>query len=407
MNKGFYTKITLCFILMAVLYAVEPKYTLVYLLFLFVALVVLSNSEKKEYEIKIDETARDKENIIKEVEDENEYHNKILTSLIKTMHMPMVFIDKAGVIRFTNEAFRKAFNFEHLRGEKYQNIFEGQLLNIVEQSYVFENRVDTVMLINNRFYQIASTPIFKDERIFDGSIILFTDVSQVKEIEQMQSQFFSDVSHELKTPMSAIIGSVEILKKDGIKDQKTFDEFMDILLNESYRMQNTINDILKLVSIEQPKSKPDIQSTNVNDLIVSCINLFEPLASEKDIKIKYHNTIDKEVKIDYSTLKTSINNLLSNAIKYSNSGTITLDSKIKNDKIQIKVQDEGIGIDAKDLPYIFDRFYQVDDSRSNKDSTGLGLSIVKKMVEKAGGTIKVESVLDSGSIFKITLPYED
>ena len=150
------------------------------------------------------------------------------------MNLPMIFVNKEGTIIFTNQSFRDAFKIKHLRGKYYKDIFTDQLLNIVDQSYIFERKFSTAVCIDERYYQIETTPVFRDDVAFDGSIILFTDVTQVKEIEKMQKQFFSDISHELKTPMSAIIGSVEILQKEGIKNKDTFNEFMGILLKENY-----------------------------------------------------------------------------------------------------------------------------------------------------------------------------
>ena len=233
---------------------------------------------------------------------------------------------------------------------------------------------------------------------------MFTDVSQVKEIEKMQKQFFSDISHELKTPMSAIIGSVEILKKEGIQNKETFDEFMGILLKESYRMQNIIEDILELSRLEQPRVVLSPKLIDVNLLIKDTVELFEPLAKDKQLSLIYQTKISHELMLDDTIIKTVLNNLVSNAIKYSNSGVISIKAYDDDQNLMIKVQDEGIGISKTDIPLIFDRFFQVDRSRSKKLGTGLGLSIVKRMVELNNGTIEVESELGIGSTFSITLP---
>ena len=214
--------------------------------------------------------------------------------------------------------------------------------------------------------------------IFDGTIVLFTDVSKMKEIEDMQKQFLSDVSHELKTPMSAIIGSVEILKRDGMESPEIFNEFMDILLKESYRMQNIINDILELSRLDQTKVSLDYQELDVKAVVKESMDLFEPLAKEKHLSLIYHNQIKEPLILDYSTIKMILSNFISNAIKYSNEGIITIKTKKADDTFILSVQDEGIGIPKNKLNYIYDRFYQVDKSRSSKISTGLGLSIVKK-----------------------------
>ena len=393
MNKN-YQKVIFSFIVVCILLIWDNSYTFVYLTGFTLVVLYIIYDTNSTYLHQIDFYCREKENEIREVEGEKDFNHKILNSLIKTMNLPMIFINKDGTIIFTNQSFREAFNIKHLRGKYYKDIFKGQLLNVVDQSYIFERKFSTVMTIDERYYQIETTPVFRNDIVFDGSIILFTDVSQVKEIEKMQKQFFSDISHELKTPMSAIIGSVEILKKEGIQNKETFDEFMGILLKESYRMQNIIEDILELSRLEQPRVVLSPKLIDVNLLIKDTVELFEPLAKDKHLSLIYQT----------KTIKTVLNNLVSNAIKYSNSGVISIKAYDDNQNLMIKVQDEGIGISKADIPLIFDRFFQVDRSRSKKLGTGLGLSIVKRMVELNNGKIEVESELGIGSTFLITLP---
>ena len=349
---------------------------------------------------------RERDNELKEVEIENKYHEKILSQLIRSMNLPMLFVNKEGKIAFTNQSFRKGFEIPHLKGRYYKDIFVGEMLDLVEQCYVFERPLSTVVKIQSRYYQVESSPVFSDHEklIFDGTIVLFTDVSKMKEIEDMQKQFLSDVSHELKTPMSAIIGSVEILKRDGMESPEIFNEFMDILLKESYRMQNIINDILELSRLDQTKVSLDYQELDVKAVVKESMDLFEPLAKEKHLSLIYHNQIKEPLILDYSTVKTILSNFISNAIKYSNEGIITIKTKKEDDTFILSVQDEGIGIPKNKLNYIYDRFYQVDKSRSSKISTGLGLSIVKKIVELNQGTIDVESSAGIGSTFIVKLP---
>ena len=403
MNKN-YQKVIFSFIVVCILLIWDNSYTFVYLTGFTLVVLYIIYDTNSTYLHQIDFYCREKENEIREVEGEKDFNHKILNSLIKTMNLPMIFINKDGTIIFTNQSFREAFNIKHLRGKYYKDIFKGQLLNVVDQSYIFERKFSTVMTIDERYYQIETTPVFRNDIVFDGSIILFTDVSQVKEIEKMQKQFFSDISHELKTPMSAIIGSVEILKKEGIQNKETFDEFMGILLKESYRMQNIIEDILELSRLELPRVVLSPKLIDVNLLIKDTVELFEPLAKDKHLSLIYQTKISHELMLDDTTIKTVLNNLVSNAIKYSNSGVISIKAYDDNQNLMIKVQDEGIGISKADIPLIFDRFFQVDRSRSKKLGTGLGLSIVKRMVELNNGKIEVESELGIGSTFLITLP---
>lgn len=393
--------------LIALLLAYFNKaYSILIMLVLILIYVVNAYQLEKHYQRMGRFMQRERDNELKEVEIENKYHEKILSQLIRSMNLPMLFVDKEGKIAFTNQSFRKGFEIPHLKGRYYKDIFVGEMLDLVEQCYVFERPLSTVVKIQSRYYQVESSPVFSDHEklIFDGTIVLFTDVSKMKEIEDMQKQFLSDVSHELKTPMSAIIGSVEILKRDGMESPEIFNEFMDILLKESYHMQNIINDILELSRLDQTKVSLDYQELDVKAVVKESMDLFEPLAKEKHLSLIYHNQIKEPLILDYSTVKTILSNFISNAIKYSNEGVITIKTKKEDDTFILSVQDEGIGIPKNKLNYIYDRFYQVDKSRSSKISTGLGLSIVKKIVELNQGTIDVESSVGIGSTFIVKLP---
>ena len=384
----------------------NKAYSILIMLVLILIYVVNAYQLEKHYQRMGRFMQRERDNELKEVEIEKKYHEKILSQLIRSMNLPMLFVDKEGKIAFTNQSFRKGFEIPHLKGRYYKDIFVGEMLDLVEQCYVFERPLSTVVKIQSRYYQVESSPVFSDHEklIFDGTIVLFTDVSKMKEIEDMQKQFLSDVSHELKTPMSAIIGSVEILKRDGMESTEIFNEFMDILLKESYRMQNIINDILELSRLDQTKVSLDYQELDVKAVVKESMDLFEPLAKEKHLSLIYHNQIKEPLILDYSTVKTILSNFISNAIKYSNEGIITIKTKKEDDTFILSVQDEGIGIPKNKLNYIYDRFYQVDKSRSSKISTGLGLSIVKKIVELNQGTIDVESSVGIGSTFIVKLP---
>ena len=384
----------------------NKAYSILIMLVLILIYVVNAYQLEKHYQRMGRFMQRERDNELKEVEIENKYHEKILSQLIRSMNLPMLFVDKEGKIAFTNQSFRKGFEIPHLKGRYYKDIFVGEMLDLVKQCYVFERPLSTVVKIQSRYYQVESSPVFSDHEklIFDGTIVLFTDVSKMKEIEDMQKQFLSDVSHELKTPMSAIIGSVEILKRDGMESPEIFNEFMDILLKESYRMQNIINDILELSRLDQTKVSLDYQELDVKAVVKESMDLFEPLAKEKHLSLIYHNQIKEPLILDYSTIKMILSNFISNAIKYSNEGIITIKTKKADDTFILSVQDEGIGIPKNKLNYIYDRFYQVDKSRSSKISTGLGLSIVKKIVELNQGTIDVESSAGIGSTFTVKLP---
>lgn len=169
-------------------------------------------------------------------------------------------------------------------------------------------------------------------------------------------------------------------------------------------MQNIIGDILELSRLEQPQATINPSLIEMKALVKDTVELFEPLAKDKQLSLVYQVRVENELMLDYTTVKTILNNLVSNAIKYSNEGVISIKCSCKEDKLLIVVQDEGIGISKENIPFIFDRFFQVDRSRSKKIGTGLGLSIVKKMVELNNGTIDVESTPGIGTAFTVILP---
>ena len=400
-----YLKVFGVFFFVLILSLVRPDHSYIFITFFMIVMLVIIYNIENDFKKQIKFYRREKENEIHEVEGEKDFNYKILNSLIKTMNLPMIFVNKEGKIMFTNQRFRSAFNIKHLRGKYYKDIFSGQLLNIVDQSYIFERKFTAAVAIGKSYYHVEATPIFKDEAAFEGTIILFTDVSQVKEVERMQKQFLSDISHELKTPMSAIIGSVEILQKEGVQNKDTFNEFMGILLKESYRMKNILDDIIELSRLERPEATLNPMVINVSNLVKETVELFEPLAKDKHLSLVYQTKkVAKELMLDPATIKTILNNLVSNAIKYSDSGVISIKCTNDEKNFVIIVQDEGIGIAKENIPFIFDRFYQVERSRSNKTGTGLGLSIVKKMVELNNGMIDVDSTPGIGTTFTVTLP---
>ena len=303
-------------------------------------------------------------------------------------------------------------NYEILMvNKKAKQLFSDKMeVNQPIQDFIFDHQI--IDQLENIGVEPKIVTLKKDEEVYDchlakveyGVTLLFVNVTESVNATKMRQEFFSNVSHELKTPMSAIIGSVEILKRDGLDSPEIFQEFMDILLKESYRMQNIVNDILELSRLDQTRVKLDFKELDVKAVVKESIDLFDPMAKEKHISLIYHNKIEKPVILDYSTVKTILSNFISNAIKYSNDGVITIKTKKENNMFVLSVQDEGMGIPKNKLNYIYDRFYQVDKSRSSKISTGLGLSIVKKIVELNQGTIDVESTLGIGSTFTVKLP---
>ena len=338
---------------------------------------------------------------LKKAKDIRDFNQKIINSIIEILPMPIIYIEKHGSITFINEAFKETFKLHNITGKQYRHALDKELFDIINESYVFEKEFNGIFEINQKYYQINGIPL-KHAKQFAGMILLFVDISVMKQNEKMQKQFLSNISHELKTPLSAIIGSVEILSRLEYQDEMA-KEFVEIVLKESNRMQLLIHDILELSRLEQHQKLHQDQ-INVKNVVDETMKLFSSLAQKKSLIMKQICLIENDILIDNQSLRTILNNLISNAIKYSNQGMILITTYLENEKLICIVYDQGKGIAAKALPFIYDRFYQTDDARSAKTGTGLGLSIVKRIINLNKGFIDIQSVEGEGTICYVELP---
>ncbi|WP_278600417.1 sensor histidine kinase, partial [Clostridium tertium] len=233
-----------------------------------------------------------------------------------------------------------------------------------------------------------------------GVVITVLDITDIKRLENIRSQFVANVSHELKTPLTSIKGFAETLK--FVEDLPTRNKFLDIIDKEAERLTNLINDILILSNIEN-NHKMKEEEFNPAKVIEDVINMVTPQMNSKQIEINFSSNGTNELNGDRDKFFQMILNLVENAIKYSNDKTlISIRTYDINDYTYIEVEDNGIGIPKEDLPRIFERFYRVDKSRA-KGGTGLGLAIVKHIARMFNGEIFVKSTLNKGTKFTIKL----
>jgi two-component system phosphate regulon sensor histidine kinase PhoR len=224
----------------------------------------------------------------------------------------------------------------------------------------------------------------------------------------MRRDFVANVSHEIKTPLTAIKGFVETLQQGKVDKAEEENRFLGIIQKHVDRLNSIVEDLLALSRIEQKDEQKEInfESIKVVDVCQAAIQLCRPRAEEKKIRLDLDCEKDATAIFDPALIEQAVVNLLDNAIKYSDSqSSIMLKSHQQNSEMIISVQDQGIGIAQKHLPRLFERFYRVDKARSrNMGGTGLGLAIVKHIARAHGGHVSVESKLGEGSCFSIHLP---
>lgn len=237
-----------------------------------------------------------------------------------------------------------------------------------------------------------------------GKVITFQDITDMKRVELMRSQFVANVSHELKTPLTSIKGFAETLR--FVNDNETREKFLDIIDKEAERLTRLINDILILSNIES-NLVADVEEFLPGAVIDDVLNIMKKTAASKDITLEFEDSNSELILGDRDKFYQLGLNIIENAIKYSkdNKGKVKILSYSSSDGYyHLNVTDNGIGIPQEDVPRIFERFYRVDKSRK-KGGTGLGLAIVKHIVKTFNGDIRVESELREGTTFKVKIPY--
>jgi len=245
-----------------------------------------------------------------------------------------------------------------------------------------------------------------------GTLIIIHDVTTIKKLEKMRSDFVANVTHELKTPLTSIKGFIETLREGAMEDADKRDRFMEIIDIEAGRLERLLEDILLLSEIESTKQSPepeeqiDIQQV-VKDEVLS---IFIRQAEQKEIRLTAHFSDDlPSLPMNKDRFKELMINLIDNAIKFTGKGGhihISV-SHIENRAVVLKVRDNGIGIPKEYQDRLFERFYRVDRGRSRKEGgTGLGLAIVKHIVLSVNGSVAVDSRPGEGTEFSVEIPLE-
>ena len=255
--------------------------------------------------------------------------------------------------------------------------------------------------------EVNTSPLLDGQGQLVGAVMVLHDLTELRRLEMFRRDFISNVSHELKTPVTAIRGIIETLREDETMDPENRKRFLSKAVNQTARLSTLVTDLLTLSRIESDKGSLDRETLDLRDL------LHESAASLRMVGEGKGLTIETKIpdlplifEGDRELLRQSIDNLLDNAIKYTpEGGHIWLRVRTEDRLAVIEVEDTGIGIAPQDQERIFERFYRVDKARSRElGGTGLGLSIVKHITLAHGGDVSVTSSLDKGSIFRIRLP---
>ncbi|GAB6169980.1 ATP-binding protein [Clostridium carnis] len=335
------------------------------------------------------------------VNDSLDKQNK-LEAILESMESGVIAIDNNQKVMLINPYAKRIFGItEEIIGENIgEYIIDYDILKFIKDMPAIETREVKLMHPIQRELRIKKAPIINIKKAPIGIVITVQDLTDIKRLENMRSQFVANVSHELKTPLTSIKGFAETLKY--VKDQETRNKFLDIIDKEAERLTRLINDILVLSNIENNHRIIE-DEFNPAEIIEDVINMVTPQAEKKLTEITFVNKNKFNLIGDRDKFLQLILNLIENAIKYSNNNSkVVVRSYSVREFIYFEVEDNGIGIPKEDLPRIFERFYRVDKSRV-KGGTGLGLAIVKHIVKIFNGDIYVKSTLGEGTKFIVKI----
>lgn len=337
------------------------------------------------------------EQLNKLLQELNEKQTK-LEAILKSMDSGVIAIDRDEKIIMINPYCEKIFGIKQdIIGENIITAIRDADLYAVFKDNTTDVKEIKVYYPKEREFRIKTTEIINGYEVI-GKVAVLQDITDIRRLENMRSQFVANVSHELKTPLTSIKGFAETLRI--VEDTETKERFLDIINGEADRLTTLINDILTLSDLEQTKEMNN-EDVEVNNIIESVYMMLKPLAEKKNITITKELVGTPVIEGDANKFKQMLINLVENAIKYTeDDGNVKIITNIINEKVIIKVQDNGIGISEEHIPRLFERFYRVDKARSReKGGTGLGLAIVKYIVINFGGTIKVDSKINEGTTF--------
>ncbi|MGM9920474.1 MAG: two-component system histidine kinase PnpS [Bhargavaea sp.] len=350
---------------------------------------------------------------LQEMDSMRETEAERLETLIANMGSGLLMIGRNSEISMANTFFLNQIGLkeDRLIGSPYKAArLPDALVTLIDTVSVREKPVTEQIDIEtdkgSHTMAVYSAPVIDKHGGWLGIVVVMHDISELIRLERIRKDFVANVSHELRTPVTSIRGFSETLMDGAIHDQEAAMQFLDIIHNESGRLEMLIEDLLDLSKIEKEGYTIRLQTVRVEDVIGRSISSVSGRLKNREMTIRSVCPPDLFVMADPERLVQVLVNLLSNAVSYSKPGThIKVTATESAGMASISVADQGIGIPAEELPRLFERFYRVDRARSrDSGGTGLGLSIVKHIMELHNGTISVESEPGKGSTFTINIP---
>jgi len=341
----------------------------------------------------------------------DEEKSKLMTAFTN-MNEGVLIINEQGIIEFVSPVLNNmlAIQYEDVNGKTLMEAFRSVDLQKVFLEFK-ETRINVSreIIFGNMDPVILSVGIsaVQDNPEEEKTMIVFHDVTRLKKLEKIRVDFVANVTHEIRTPLTAIIGYLETIKDGAINNIEETKRFIDIILKQAERLNRLVDDLLIISNIEMKETKLNFESISLNMVIANVISLVEAKAKSKNITI--HNDVHENlapIKADKDKLTQIFVNVLDNAVKFTpESGSVVITADETDIYTMVSVSDTGIGVPKDEIQRLGERFYRVDRSRSRDlGGTGLGLSIVKHLMMAHGGRMEIESQLGRGTKVSLFFP---
>ena len=360
--------------------------------------------------ISFNETAARLDRTIRTLTEERNLSSAILGSMVEGVAV----VNASERLLFANRGFAEILGLDvppQSGSALVEVVRQTELIEAVRDVLKGEPRVETEIVtgtLRQHFFAVTVASVSAAET--SGAVIVLHDITELRKLERVRRDFVANVSHEFKTPLTAIQGFAETLLAGAIDDPQNRIRFLEIILEHSRRLARLTDDLLKLSKMDADRLELEIRRLSVSQFVESCIETTQRPAAEKDLRISVNLPQSlPDIAADRRRLAEVLQNLLDNAMQYTPpGGQIMVSASADGAEVTFTVSDTGIGIPQADQPRIFERFYRVDVARSREvGGTGLGLSISKHLVEVHGGRIWVESEVGQGSQFHFTVPIFD
>lgn len=349
---------------------------------------------------------------LKEKIDEVSQEKSRFENILYTMVSGVIVLDHYGLVRVINPAAEEIFGVSFATAEGKHNLEVIRLYGLnerIEQCLTKEKVINYEFTVNypeEKILQCYIAPVYRDQAL-SGVTMVFHDITRLRKLEQMRADFVANASHELRTPLTVIKGYAETLLGGALDDRDASKKFVQVMDQEANRLQRLVDELLILSRVESYTSQGNVESLDIISIIRSATDEIRQRFIDKGLELNLDIPAALAlVAANRDRVKQVLVNLLDNALKYTPSGGNVLVTASEDERdVKISVKDTGIGIPRKDFNRIFERFYRVDKARSRQmGGFGLGLSIVKHIVESSGGKIGVNSNPNEGSTFWFTLP---